>query len=149
MIPTIDNARPEDADALGGILSDWIDETAWMPRLHTRGQDRDFVADLIRAGGVLVARKGQTPVGFLFERHCHLGALYVGTTARRSGVGSRLLDRAKSDCERLNLWTFAANGQARRFYEHAGFRIVAQTEGNNDEGLPDIRMAWNRETENG
>ncbi len=34
----LDEAQPADADALGAILSDWIDETEWMPRLpHARG----------------------------------------------------------------------------------------------------------------
>lgn len=149
MMLTIDAARPDDAASLGAILSDWIDETAWMPRLRSRKQDRDFVADLIHSGGVLVVREGEVSVGFLFERDCHVGALYVAPTARRRGVGKRLLDSVKKGCDHLDLWTFEANEGARRFYQREGFETVERTEGDNDEGLPDIRMLWQRESGHG
>ena len=29
---------------MGAILSDWIDATPWMPRLHTRAEDAAFIA---------------------------------------------------------------------------------------------------------
>lgn len=149
MMLTIDTARPEDAEALGGILSDWIDETPWMPRLHSRAEDRGFVADLIRSKGVLVAREDAAPLGFLFERDCHIGALYIDRRARGRHLGKRLLDRIKDACDRIDLWTFEANEGARRFYEREGFRVIERTGGDNDEGLPDLRMAWNRETAHG
>lgn len=145
MQPVIENAAPSDAAPLGAILSDWIEETDWMPRLHTRDADRAYVADLIQAGGVRVARFGDTPIGFLFERDCHLGALYLAAEARGQGVGKRLLESLKADCDHIDLWTFEANTGARRFYEREGFRTDERTDGDNAEGLPDLRMIWRRE----
>ena len=44
--------------------------------------------------------------------------------------------------DRLFLWTFVANQKARAFYRREGFREVEQTEGDNEEGLPDVRLTW-------
>lgn len=149
MTLTIDAAQPTDTTPLATILSDWIDQTPWMPRLHSRDADRAHVADLIRSGGVLTARRDGMPVGFLFERDCHLGALYLDAGSRGQGVGKHLLDRLKEDCDTIDLWTFEANAAARRFYEREGFRAVERTEGDNAEGLPDIRMIWRKEVLHG
>jgi GNAT superfamily N-acetyltransferase len=69
--------------------------------------------------------------------------LYVvpGWTGR--GIGSALVDHAKAlaaGC--LDLWTFVSNTGAQRFYERHGFVEVARTDGDNDEGEPDIRYRW-------
>jgi GNAT superfamily N-acetyltransferase len=69
--------------------------------------------------------------------------LYVDPGMTGQGLGSRLLEQAKAERpDRLDLWTFEANTGARRFYEHHGFTEVARTDGDNEEGAPDIRMAW-------
>jgi len=40
----------------------------------------------------------------------------------------------------LQLWTFQANREARRFYERHGFTAVEETDGTtNEERLPDMR----------
>ncbi len=59
------------------------------------------------------------------------------------GIGSRLLTVAKQRRPRgLDLGTFQSNLGARRFYERHGFRIVDSTDGDNEEGAPDIRYHW-------
>ena len=72
--------------------------------------------------------------------------LYVDPRHTGHGLGSRLLDVAKSVYpEGLDLWTFAANTGARRFYERHGFVAIAWTEGDNEEGAPDVRYHWQTE----
>ena len=142
---TIRPALPVDAPALAQILSDWIDGTPWMPRLHTRAEDRAFVADMIHGGGVDTLLKDDEPAGFLQETDGHISALYLAKTARGQGGGSMLVDAAKAREDRLDLWTFAANAPAIRFYRHHGFTEVARST-DNDEGLPDIRLVWERHT---
>ena len=45
--------------------------------------------------------------------------------------------------EGLQLWTFASNVGAQRFYERHGFEAVERTDGSdNEEGAPDIRYVW-------
>jgi GNAT superfamily N-acetyltransferase len=69
--------------------------------------------------------------------------LYVHPGHTGCGLGSRLLDVAKAVYpEGLDLWTFAANTGARRFYERHGFVAIESTEGHNEEGAPDVRYHW-------
>ena len=84
------------------------------------------------------------PVGFLARSGEDIPALYLAPAARGRGIGKALLDRAKVAAPRLCLWTFRDNVGARAFYEREGFREIARTEGENDEGLPDVRLQWER-----
>lgn len=136
------SARPEDAPALGFILSNWIDETPWMPRIHTQQEDEGFVTHLIKTQEVLVAIDPD-PLGFLAIQDTHITALYLKADARGQGVGTALLDRAKSTRNHLSLWTFQANEGAQQFYLREGFTTVARTDGENEEGLPDLKLEWN------
>ena len=61
------------------------------------------------------------------------------------GIGSALLDHAKARRpDGLDLWAFQSNTGARRFYERHGFVAVAETDGDNEEGAPDVRYRWSR-----
>lgn len=138
-------ARPEDAPAIGRILSDWIDETDWMPRVHKREDEQSFAAELVRRGWVTVARKGGAVVGFMARNGEDVVALYIDGPARGQGVGAALIARAKRKVRRLELWTFQFNHAARGFYEGQGFVEVARTGGaGNDEKLPDIKYLWEK-----
>lgn len=69
--------------------------------------------------------------------------LYVEPALTGHGIGSALLDLArKRHPAGLQLWCFATNTGARRFYERHGFVAVAHTDGDNEEGAPDVRYAW-------
>ena len=134
-------ATPDDADRLAAILSAWIDATDWMVRIHTPEEDRRFVAGLIAQGGVMVARDGEA-VGFIDRAGATVRALYVAPDRRGEGVGKALLDHAKGEAETLDLWCFQANEGARAFYAREGFAEAGRTPGDNDEGLPDVRLVW-------
>ncbi|MEQ8482419.1 MAG: GNAT family N-acetyltransferase [Hoeflea sp.] len=69
-------------------------------------------------------------------------ALYVATPGM--GMGRALLNHAKTGRDSLSLWTFVANEGARRFYAREGFLEVRRTEGDNEEGLPDVLLQWER-----
>ena len=130
-------------DACAGILNDWIDATPWMRRVHpieaVIGHYRDDVLALRR---VWVA--GDPVEGFLAldEAEDLVTALYLAAPARGRGLGRALLNRAKEGRSRLRLWTFAANEGARRFYAREGFRSIAASDGDNEEGLADILFEW-------
>lgn len=137
----ISDARAEDASALGAILSDWIDATDWMPRLHQRQDDAEFVGRLIARGQVRVARKVGA-VGVIARDGAEIDALYVAP--RGQGMGRALIAEAQAQQPHLALWTFAANAPARAFYAAMGFAETGGTQGDNAENLPDIRMEWHR-----
>ena len=135
-------ATPLDAGATGAILSDWIDETPWMPRLHTRAEDIGFCGRMIEQGWVRVAGRAGIE-GFVAREGEYVHALYVAGAARRAGIGSALIRSAMAETQRLSLWTFQANEPAQAFYTRLGFVAVEHTDGAaNDEGLPDIRYVW-------
>lgn len=135
--------QPEDATACAAILNAWIDERDWMPRVHTHEEVESFYQDF-----VFVKREvwvvGEPLAGFMaLDGDADMvTALYVGTPGR--GLGKRLLDHAKQDRQSLELWTFVANDGARRFYRREGFVEVRETDGDNEEGLPDVLLRWER-----
>jgi GNAT superfamily N-acetyltransferase len=134
-----------DAGAVGAILSEFVDTTPWMPRVHTRAEDLAHAARMIDFGWVTVAEQGDQIVGFLARNGVELNALYVARTARNDGVGSAFVARAQAVIEHLDVWTFQANAGAQRFYLRHGFTEMSRTDGaENDEKLPDIRLVWHR-----
>jgi GNAT superfamily N-acetyltransferase len=70
--------------------------------------------------------------------------LYVDPGSTGMGLGSRLVELAKSNRPAgLQLWTFASNTGARRFYERHGFVVAEMTDGSdNEEQAPDVRYVW-------
>ncbi len=148
----IRRAQPTDAGAVAAILSQFIDTTDWMPRLYSRAEDLSFAGLMVDRGWVLVAEpagQGEGVAGFMALHEGFIHALYVAREYRGQGVGQGLLDRAKDGAARLELTTFQANIGAQRFYARAGFREAGRGDGRgqgsvNDEGLPDIRLIWER-----
>lgn len=136
-------ARAEHAPALASVLSDWIDAPPWMPRLHSREQDAAFVARLIDRSTARCLR-APDPVGFIVWEAEEIPALYIDPDARRQGGGRALLADAKAAQDRLTLWAFQSNTPARAFYAAEGFAELRRTDGDNDEGLPDILLEWTR-----
>ena len=139
-------ATVNDAPAIAKILSDWIDETAWMPRIHTREEDQGFGRFLLKKTDVVVAEVEGQVAGFLAQKANSIAALYLASDSRGQKIGSCLLARAKMGSSELTLWTFQANTAARAFYAAHGFVEVERTEGQgNDEKLPDVRCVWTRD----
>ena len=134
-------ATAEDAPACARILRGWLDATPWMPDLHSLTETEGFIRHQLMTQAVLVA--GEVD-GFLVLDGGSIPALYVAADARGRGVGSVLIDTAKAKADHLKLWTFQANDGARRFYRRHGFAEKRTTEGDNDEGLPDVELTWDR-----
>lgn len=142
---TLRLATSLDAGAVGAILSEFVDTTPWMPRIHTRAEDLAHAARMIDLGWVTVAEQGNQVVGFMARDGIELNALYVAQTTQNDGVGSALLAYAQAAVEHLDLWTFQANAGAQRFYLRHGFTEALRTDGaSNDEKLPDIQLVWHR-----
>ena len=125
-------------------LSDWIDATPWMPRIHTRDEDFGFCRKLIETTEVWVANPS-SGFGFLARHGNSIDALYLSPELRRQGWGTALLDAIRQDRDALTLWTFQANRAAVAFYKAQGFQISDVTDGSgNAEKQPDYFMTWTR-----
>ena len=135
-----------DGPACGAIVNRWIDETDWMPRVHTTNSVVEyFTSTVLAKKRCWVAEQDAALCGFLALDLSDglVTALYLDGRVRGQGLGAAMLNCAKVERPAgLGLWTFVANKGARRFYERQGFREVARTDGDNEEGLPDILFRW-------
>ena len=69
--------------------------------------------------------------------------LYISPLHTGAGIGTQLVRHAMSLADgTIDLWTFASNTGAARFYERHGFVQVDRIDGDNEEGAPDIRYRW-------
>lgn len=92
---------------------------------------------------VWVADPGAGPIAVMVLTPGWLDQLYVDPDHQNLGLGSSLVRLAQHrQPEGLALWTFAANVGARRFYQRHGFVEEGGTDGDNEEGAPDVRLRW-------
>jgi len=101
--------------------------------------------DIAKRGNVWVAQAQSRIVGFIVitEAVGIIEQIFVDVDTQRMGVGSALLNKAKSICPHgLSLTTLQQNMQARQFYEKHGF--VAKRLGINPiNRQPNIEYVWN------
>jgi GNAT superfamily N-acetyltransferase len=139
----IRRATLEDAAAIGDVFVRARDEMTYLPRISDAVRPQLGGWFLDRAE-LWVAEEDGRVVGFAGVEGDELSHLYVDPRAQGRGVGSALLEQAKSlRQDGLELWVFQKNDGARRFYERHGFRLVRLTDGaENMEREPDARYAW-------
>lgn len=116
----------------------------WLAGLHTPEDDENFWSGhVFPTCQVWAAEVDGGLVGVIAFREGWVDQLYVLPDAQRRGIGTRLLDLAKSAYPQLQLWTFQRNLPARRFYAAHGFAIVEETDGSrNEEKEPDVLYRW-------
>lgn len=139
-------ATSEDLPAVAALFSASRRLLTFLPELHSVEEDRGFIAGLLANAAVRVALGHEgTPIAMLVEDADWIDHLYVAPDAIGTGAGSALLADAQSRHEHLQLWCFAENVRARKFYEDRGFVAAETTDGSgNEAGMPDIRYVWNR-----
>jgi GNAT superfamily N-acetyltransferase len=146
--------RGGDADA-AAIAEIWLRSFAAtydFPPAHPDDDVRRWVRDdLVPTTEVWVAvdERSARIVGFMALDGDDLGQLYLDPAWLRRGIGSRLVELAKTRRPGgLGLFTFQVNAGARAFYERHGFRTVWLGDGSaNEERQPDLRMAWSPHSE--
>jgi chorismate mutase/ribosomal protein S18 acetylase RimI-like enzyme len=84
------------------------------------------------------------PLGLLLLEGDWLQSLYVAPGHTSEGIGTLLLDLAKSlRPAGLGLYVFESNTRAQAFYARHGFAEVRRSDGSdNEEGAPDVELAW-------
>jgi GNAT superfamily N-acetyltransferase len=139
----IRRATPADAGEVGRVFLAARDEMAYLPRIPDDDRPRLGGWFLDRAELWVAEREGPI-VGFAGLSAGELTHLYVEPGAQGAGIGTGLLEHAKSLSDgRLELWVFQRNEGARRFYERHGFRLVRLTDGaENMEREPDALYEW-------
>jgi ribosomal protein S18 acetylase RimI-like enzyme len=151
-----DEGRPMRVHVRPARAEEWarcvdIHRTAWrgmtfVPQnLHSPAENRVWMREHVFGRQyVMVAEIEGEVVGFLSMAEGMVHNLYVLPDFHNQGVGSALLDVAKTSSDgSLRLWVFEPNKGAIRFYERHGFGLVKRTDGSqNEENVPDRLMAW-------
>lgn len=99
---------------------------------------------LLPRGSSWVWTHDDAPVAWLDVHDGWVDQLYCARGVTGQGIGSRLLDHAKSLFpQTLQLYTFQVNVGAIRFYQRHGFTEVKRGDGSgNEEGQPDLLLQW-------
>jgi GNAT superfamily N-acetyltransferase len=136
-------AGPDDASAVARIFRESRAEAMpWLPVLHTPEEDTAWFGALL-AGEAWVYEEDGEPVGYAAMKDGELHDLYVSPGAQRRGVGSALFARVQeAHPDGFRLWAFRDNTVARPFYDGKGCVVVGSTDGDNEEGLPDVMYEW-------
>ncbi len=158
-------ATPDDAAAIAGVhVRSWqvayrgVVPDAILEGLSVEQREKAW-RQLLRAdsgGFTLVADRGAEVVGFCSmatpsrdddagEATCEVGAIYVEPAVWRAGIGAALLDTAlgmvrENGWREVTLWVFAANVNARAFYEGFGFGPDGAEMPHQPSGQTEIRL---------
>jgi GNAT superfamily N-acetyltransferase len=136
-------ASGADAPAVTGVFLAARRAMTYLPELHTGDQAARFFFGLVTAARVEVAERDGAVIGFAAVRAGWLEHLNVLPAGQGAGVGSRLIEWAQQTFPAgLDLWVFQRNTGAHALYLRHGWRDVAFTDGDNEEGQPDIHMRW-------
>ena len=119
--------------------AEWLDELILMWRASFEGgvgvvdphpideQQNYFLSQVLPHNSVRVAFVGQELVGFVAASKESISQLYVRVGFQRNGIGTELLEWAKSQSAgTLWLYAFARNHGACSFYERMGFVQIAK-----------------------
>ncbi|MEO5899076.1 MAG: bifunctional NUDIX hydrolase family protein/GNAT family N-acetyltransferase [Ilumatobacteraceae bacterium] len=150
--PVIRAARSGDARECADVyLRSRAFALADVPLVHEEQEVRRWMGDeLIGHLDVTVAELDGTIVGLMALDVGPRGGLawidqlYLDPAWMGRGLGERFVTLAEQRHPTgLQLWTFAVNTAAQRFYERLGFTAVERTDGaGNEERAPDIRYEW-------
>jgi chorismate mutase/GNAT superfamily N-acetyltransferase len=139
--------RPEDLDAVAAMFSAARRAAvpSMPPPVHTVEEDHAWLADQLAGDReAWVAERAGQVLALLLLEHDWLHSLYVDPDHQNEGIGTVLVELAKTlRPGGLQLWAFQTNTGARRLYARHGFVEVEETDGrHNEERAPDVRMEW-------
>jgi GNAT superfamily N-acetyltransferase len=145
-VVTVRRAVGADADQLAALF---LRSFRWaLPTVQLAHDDDDvhrwWREEVIPGKETWVAFDDDGPVGVLAMSASMVDALYLEPSSVGQGIGTRLLELAKAQRPAgLELYAFAVNERARRFYEARGFVAVAFGDGSaNEEHEPDVLYRW-------
>lgn len=147
--PAVTEIRRATQDEAQGVADlYWRAREAAVPAIPPSVHDHDdvrrhFTMTVLPSCDTWLAVEDDAAVGLLVLQPGWVDHLYLEPTRTGEGIGTRLLDHAKQQQpDGLDLWAFQSNHRARRFYERHGFVAVTFTDGDNEEGEPDVLYQW-------
>ena len=145
---TLRTATAADGPAIAEVLIRARVGMTYLPLIHTDAEAAPFIAGVLARSRVQVAVAEGRVVAFAAVREGWLDHLYVLPNHQGAGLGTRLIAWAQETSPTgIDLWVFQRNTGARALYERHGWRLVALTDGSdNEEKQPDPHMRWRGES---
>ena len=147
-IPLVRRATGADLAQMADIINTWIDETDWMPRIHSVEEvASNFVPDLLDKRIIFVGEIAGEAAGYIsIKPNQMIGGFYLAKAARGQGLGAKLMEAAKNHFpDFLELGVLEPNVDAKRFYESQGFVEIPEgrkSADQTDDGVPELLMRW-------
>jgi putative acetyltransferase len=143
---SIEPGSQSDAQEIARVLRrSFSTALPFLPTLHTPDEELHYISEeILPKNDVYVARnETREIVGYIAFSDELINHLYLLPEYVHKGIGTRLLNIAKSRKSKLRLWTFQRNDIAKWFYTKHGFTIVQETDGSgNEEKEPDVLFEW-------
>jgi putative acetyltransferase len=118
----IRKATPADLPAL---LDIWLEATQrahdFIEPSFWEGKFEDMRDHYLPSADVWLYERDGQPLGFFAVQEHVLAALFVSPSEHGQGIGSELLDKARSMTEGLELSVYERNSEAVAFYQRHGF----------------------------
>lgn len=138
----------DDAAVIAGVYLASRDAAPMPAGIHPPDDVRDHTRRVLPERDAWLAFEDGRPAGVMLLEGDDLNWLFIHPEAQGRGIGTALLELAKAERPGgLALWVFEMNVAAQRFYEQHGFVEVRRTDGDNEEGAPDIRYTWGKHPE--
>ncbi len=139
---TIRRAGPDDVQGCAKVINDWIDGTAWMPRVHSQDTIEGFIHEALPGREIWVTGNPiEAYISYNPETR-QIVALYCSRTG--AGIGRALIDKVKEGREFLWLTANEPNLKAQRFYAREGFHEVGRQDPEPPETVREVKMEWRR-----
>jgi GNAT superfamily N-acetyltransferase len=140
---TLRAATGADAPAIAAVFLEARRAMTYLPVVHTDNEAAPHFYEMVMRSEVLVAERDGLVIGFAAVHDGWLDHVNVHLSFQSAGIGSRLIAWAQEISPTgLDLWVFQRNTRAHALYLSHGWRDVLSTDGDNEEGQPDIRMRW-------
>jgi GNAT superfamily N-acetyltransferase len=140
---TLRAATTADAPAIAAVILEARRAMTYLPVVHTDDEAARHFFEVVERSAVEVAVSDGLVIGFAAVRDGWLEHVNVLPAHQSTGVGSRLIAWAQETSPSgLDLWVFQRNTRAHALYRSHGWRDLLLTDGDNEEGQPDIRMHW-------
>ncbi|MGL5287616.1 MAG: GNAT family N-acetyltransferase [Aeromonas sp.] len=139
--------RPFIATDTEALLQIWLEASCrshdFIPASYWQNNLERMRTYYLPQASIIVAEQHGQVVGFYALCEEHLAALFVSITHQHQGIGTALLNHAKTESGRLTLQVYVQNQHACRFYRHHGFVVMAERLCNGTD-CPELVMCWSR-----
>jgi len=130
-----------------GIVDLWYEVSikahGFISDIYWESHREDMREKYIPMSETYAAKNYDKIIGFISLMDEYVAAIFVKTEMQGKGVGTYLLNHAKSFRNSLLLKVFSKNIKSIEFYKSKGFTVIAESK-DEDTGEEELVMQWNK-----